>query len=154
MPHLLDFASLFQLGAGVSLALSVFREPISYREETLRVRLGHELNLIGSADLDTARARREAVLLAMADLEEASGGAKAMARWPMVLVILGIFLNLTLLICATLNPTRVISLGSSIALISVSIGPYVLGLASLWFIADVKFSSVVHQISKFRASGR
>lgn len=150
MPHFLDFASLFQLGAGVSLALSVFREPISYREQALRVRLGHELSLIGSADRDTARNRREAVLLAVADLEEAAGDAKSAARWPMRLVVVGIFLNLSFLIAATLAPEREVSLRWSVGLICASIGPYLLGLVALWYIASVKFSSITHKLGQLR----
>lgn len=126
----------------------MFREPISYREEALRVRLGHELNLIGGANAEIARTRRHVVLLAMADLEEAAREAKSMARWPMHLVVVGILLNFALLLAATVIPDQSISPSCSVTLILASAGPYVIGVAALWWIASYKFDSVVSQFDR------
>jgi len=86
------------------------------------------------------------VLLAKADLEEAVIAAKALALWPMRLVILGVFLNFTFLIVATLVPDGIVSFGWSAVLIFGSVGPYLLGFFALWWVARYKYDSVLAQI--------
>lgn len=131
---------MFQLGAGVSLALSVFKEPVAIAEDRVASRLERQLRLLGnSAD---AEDKRQAILHKKAELRIHVVEAEALSWIPKKLILIGVVANFVLLFASVIWADVAVSPTKCAFLLLASLLPYALALVWLEILAASKIRSV------------
>ena len=143
--ELSDLASLFQLGAGVSLALSVFKEPVSLAEERARRAIERDLLLIPNRVGDDVREKKQQILRRKAALRVNAVEAGKLSQGPKRLVWVGIALNVVGLLSSTLWANEQVSFALATLLSALSIAPYLVAIIWLQFIADIKVTATTRK---------
>lgn len=136
MLTLAAFASLAQFGAGLALALAIFVEPISVRENSRRKSLENQIKLLPNLQLDTVTDRANDLYTQIYDLEESVKTARSKSTNPLLLIKAGVVLNFALLVCATITPEAEVSLAWMWTILSISISPVLGGMAWMEYIAQ------------------
>lgn len=143
MPQFSDLASLFQLGAGVSLALSVFTEPVIIAEDRVRRRLKRDILLLPKRDDEKTETKRQKIFEQQGTLRIALLDAEKLSKKPRSIIWLGVFFNLGILIGSSIFPAEGFSVQFAVLLCLLSVSPYVLAFCWLQTIANAKIHSII-----------
>ena len=142
------FASLAQLGSGLALALSIFLEPITFRERRYRDRLQRELLTTPKDGRDQNQDRVNDLYCRIIELDAAAKRAHELAYWPLLLVKVGAALNFAVLVAATITPDAEVDDRWCWMLLATCVAPVLLGSGWLVAIAQVKIGSLERSFCK------
>jgi len=146
-----DFSSLFQLGVGIGIGISLFRAPVDLRVSRLERLINGEITALRGTDVPFAQKKRRDMMdlrfrfiTVRADLDR--------WQWPfMVAAVTGAALNLAGLVVATLDKDRAVLTFDRWTLLFVSIGWFLILLGALEVLARVALRSVTRDFSDIRA---
>lgn len=151
MTTLGDFSSLFQLGVGTGIALSLFRAPVDFRSNRMNRVLDSELTALKNATSHFARIKRRNLLDFSLRFNSARDAIERVLLPFMVFAVMGAIANLVGLIAAALNADRCLSNAEMCLALFVTVIWFVLEIAALEVLARSRFSQLSSELDSLRA---
>ena len=116
-----EFASLFQLGVGVGIGLSLFRAPVAVRISAISRKLNGELTTLKGVKTDFGKQKRRDLMALKLQFIKKNVTLDRQQFPFMILAVFGAVLNLCFLIKATLNPLSNVSETMIYVLLGISV---------------------------------
>ncbi len=145
-----DFSSLLQLGVGTGIGLSLFRAPVDVRVARLARTIDAELTAMRGATSEFAKKKRRDMQDVKLKFLQARDGLDERIMPYMIVAVLGAIANLIALILATLDAERVLRTCEISILLFISVGWFVIELASLEVLSRVTLAGVDRELERLR----